>query len=99
MVKKAVSQMKTGKAPGPSGIVVEMIRAANDLGASMIRDLATAIIYDGKVPSDWEQSFIVCHYKGKGDALERGNYRGLKLTEQVMKILESIVDGLIRQLV
>ena len=96
MVKKAISQMKAGKAPGPSGIVVEMIR---DMGASMIRDLAVAIIRDGKVPSDWEQSFIVCLYKGKGDALERGNYRGLKLTEQVMKILERIVDGLIRQLV
>ena len=32
-------------------------------------------------------------------ALKRGNYRGLKLTEQVMKVLERIVDGLIRQLV
>ena len=48
---------------------------------------------------DWEQSFIVGLYKEKGDVLERGNYRGLKLTEQVMKILERIVDGLIRQLV
>ena len=99
MVKKAISQMKAGKAPGPSGIVVEMIQATGDMGASMIRDLAVAIIRDGKVPSDWEQSFIVCLYKGKGDALERDNYRGLKLTEQVMKILERIVDGLIRQLV
>ena len=90
--------MKTGKALGPSGIVVEMIQAAGDMGASMIRDLAVAIIHDGKIPSDWEQSFIVCLYKGKGDALERGNYCGLKLTEQVMKILERIVDGLIRQL-
>ena len=90
--------MKAGKAPGPSGIVVEMIRAAVDMGASMIRDLAAAIIPDGKVPFDLEQSFIVCLYKGKGDALERGNYRGLKLTEQVMKVLERIVDGLIRQL-
>ena len=51
MVKKAISQMKAGKAPGPSGIVVEMIRAAGDMGASMIRDLAVAIIRDGKVPS------------------------------------------------
>ena len=34
MVKKAISQMKAGKAPGPSGIVVEMIRAAGDMGAS-----------------------------------------------------------------
>ena len=31
--------------------------------------------------------------------MERGNYLGLKLTEQVMKVLERIVDGLIRQLV
>ena len=54
MVKKAISQMKAGKAPGPSGIVVEMIRAVGDMGASMIRDLAAAIIRDGKVPSDWE---------------------------------------------
>ena len=96
MVKNAISQMETGKAPGPSGIVVEMIRAAGDTGASMIRDLAAAIIRDSKVPSDW----VVCLYQGKGvwGALERGNYRGLKLTEQVMKVLERIVDGLIRQL-
>ena len=66
-VKKAISQMKAGKALGPSGIVVEMIRAAGDMGASMIRGLAVAIIHDGKVPSDWEQSFIVCLYKGKGE--------------------------------
>ena len=78
MIKKAISQMKAGKAPGPSGIVVEMIRTAGDMGA-MIRDLAVAIIRDGKVPLDWQQSFIVCLYKGKGDALERDNYRGLKL--------------------
>ena len=65
----------------------------------MICGLAAAIIPDGKVPSDWEQSFIVCLYKGKGDALERGNYRSLKLTEQIMKVKERSVDGLIRQLV
>ena len=61
--------MKAGKAPGPSGIVVEMVRAAGDMGASMILDLAAAFIYDGKIPSDWEQTFIVCLYKGKGDVL------------------------------
>ena len=65
----------------------------------MIRDLAAAIIRDGKVPFDWEQSFIVCLYKGKGDTLETGNYCSLKLTEQDMKSLERIVDGLIRQLI
>ena len=80
--------MKAGKAPGPSGIVVEMIRAAGDMG--MICDLAAAIIRTLRLGAEFH-----CLYKGKGDALERG----LKLTEQVMKILERIVDGLIRQVV
>ena len=58
MVKKAISKLKSSKAAGPSGIVVEVIKAAGDTGATMIRDLATAIIPDGKVPADWEQSFM-----------------------------------------
>ena len=49
MAKKAISQMKAGKAPGPSGIVVENIRAAGDTGACMILDLPAAIIGDGKI--------------------------------------------------
>ena len=56
-----------------------------------------AIILDEKVPADWEHSIIVCLYKGKGDALDRGNYRGLKLTTQAMKVIERIADSLIRQ--
>ena len=69
MVKKVISKMKLGKAAGPSGIVVEMTRAAFDTGVTMIRGLAIAIIRDGKVPADWEQSFIACLYKEKGDML------------------------------
>ena len=56
--------------------------------ATMMRDLIIAIIGDWKVPADWEQSFIVNLYKGKGDALDQGNYRGLKLKEQAMKVIE-----------
>ena len=98
MVKKAISQRKVGKAPDPSGVVVEMIRAAGDMGTSMIRDLTAAIICQCKVPSDCEQSFIISTWE-KGMHWEGGNYPGLKLTEQVMKALERFMDGLIRQLV
>ena len=35
---------------------MEMVRG--DTGAYMIRNLAIAINRDGKVPADWEQSFI-----------------------------------------
>ena len=53
MVKKAVSKIKYSKAAGPSRVVVDMIRAAGDTGATMIFDLAIAIIQDGKVQADW----------------------------------------------
>ena len=39
MVKKVISKMKFSTAVGPSGVVVEMIRAAVDTGATMILDL------------------------------------------------------------
>ena len=50
MVKNVIS--------GQSEVVVEMVRAAGDIGANMIRNLAIANIRDGKVCADWEQSFI-----------------------------------------
>ena len=89
--------MKSGKVTGPSEVVLEMTSAAGDTGATMILDLAIAIIRDGKAPADWEQSFNVCLYMGKGDALDRGNYRGLKLTD-ITKGVERIADSLIRQM-
>ena len=66
----------------------------------MIHNFATAIISGDKVPLDWEKSFIVRLYKNNGDALDKGNYCDLKVTEQAKTILERIVDGLIiRQVV
>ena len=53
----------------------------------------------GVIPADWEQSIILSLFKGKGEALDRGNYRGLKLTDQVMKLLERVFDSKIRQMV
>ena len=49
MVNKAISKRKSGKAAGPSGIEVEMNKAAGDTGVTMISDLATAITRNGKV--------------------------------------------------
>ena len=35
--------------------------------------------------------------KGKGNSLEIGNYRGLKLTDQILKIADITIKKLIRQ--
>ena len=59
--------------------------------------MTSPFIRDEKVRADWEQSFIVYLYKGKGDML--CNYTGQTLTEQAMKVIERIADSLIRQVV
>ena len=52
MVMKALSNMKSGKAAGSSGIVVEMIKAAGEHSWIMICDLSNTIIRDGIVRND-----------------------------------------------
>ena len=96
MISKAIAKMKTGKAAGPSGIVIEMIRSAGKEIIKSITNLADRIIKEGCIPSDWNLSYIVSLCKGKGDALSRHSYRGLKLLDQVMKIIERVLDSVIR---
>ena len=96
MVSKAVAKMKPGKAAGPSGIIAEMLKAGNEQCFQLLADLANCIISENKIPEDWEESFLISLYKGKGDALERGNYRGLKLLEQTLKVVERIIENFIR---
>ena len=97
MVRKAINKMSLGKAVGPSGIVAEMLKATGSSGATMIQDLIEDIIFENRIPSEWQERHIVSVYKGKGDALNRSNYKGLKLIDQVMKVLERVVEGFIRQ--
>ena len=51
------------------------------------------------MPSEWDKSFIISLFKGKGEASDRSNYRGLKLTEHVLKVLKPIIKVFIRKVV
>ena len=63
MVRKAINKMSLGKAAGSSGIVAEVRKAAGSSGASMIRDLIEDIIFENRIPSEWQESHIVSVYK------------------------------------
>ena len=75
----------------------EMVKAAGEAGVDMITDLVNKIIIEEVIPTVWELGFIVNCYKGKEDALERRNYRRLKLIDHIRKISERVVEKLIRQ--
>ena len=91
MVIKALTKMKKGKAAGPSGLNVEMILVGGNDIILVITHLVNCVVAYGKIPSYWSLSYIISCYKGKGDALLRGNYKGLKLLDQVMKVMEHIL--------
>ena len=107
--------MKIGKASGPSGVVTEMLKASSDVCSELIADLTNSIIHNNMMPSEWDDSFIISLFKGKGEALDRGNYCGLKLTEHILidrgnycglkltehilKVVERIIEVIIRDIV
>jgi len=95
-VKSAIARTKSNKAAGPSGVVAEMLKASGDAGILWVTDLCNKIVQEGKVPSDWRKSWMVKVYKGKGDALECGSYRGIKLLDHVMKVLERVIEKRVR---
>ena len=57
-------------------------------------------VLDGKgIPDEWKTSVVVPIFKGKGDVMNCGSYRGVKLLEHSMKIIERVLQRRIRALV
>ena len=98
-VRVALAKTKVGKAAGPTGLVSEMLTASGETGVSWLTDLFNAIVKEGSIPADWKKSWMVSVYKGKGDALDCGSYRGIKLLDQAMKVFERVIERKMRNLV
>ena len=69
--------MRNNKAPGPSVITAEMIKALDEVGVDWLHTILNEFLRDERIPGDLKESKIVTIYKQKGDALECGNYRGI----------------------
>src|SRR5208282_6132342 len=90
---------KVGKAAGPTGLVSEMLTASGETGISWLTDVFNAIVKEGRIPADWKKSWMISVYKDKGDVLECGSYRGIKLLDQAMKIFEREMERKMRNLI
>ena len=74
-----------------------MIQAAGDIGTRWIFYLCNGIMKEGCIPENWKSSVVLPIYKGKGDSMECGSYRRIKLLEHAMKVVERIFEHRIRQ--
>ena len=98
-VREAIRKMKQGKAAGLSEVTTEMIVAGGRIAEEVILQLCQRVL-DGKGISDeWKTSVVVPILKGKGDVMNCGSYRGVRLLEHGMKIIETVLEKRIRALV
>ena len=48
-------------------------------------------------PEDWYKSWLTTVYNGKGDVMECGSHRGIKLLEYAINILERVLEARLRK--
>ena len=98
-VKDAIKHMKLGRAAGVSDVAVEHIAASGVVGVEVITEICNRVLDGVCIPDDWRYSVLVPLYKGKGDVRDCGAYRGVKLLEHGMKVLERVFERRLRAVV
>ena len=98
-VREAIRKMKQGKAARQSEITTEMIVAGGKIAEEGMLQLSQRVL-DGKgIPDEWKTSVVVPIFKGKGDVMNCGLYRRVKLLEYGIKVIERVLKRRIRTLV
>ena len=98
-IVEAMQRMKSGKAIGPSEVSVEMIVASGEIGVKVMMELCHRVMDSRGMPDEWKTNVIVPIFKGKGDVMSCGSYRGVKLLEHAMKIVEWVLERRMQTLV
>ena len=98
-VRSALASMKTGKAPGPSGISTELMKGAEDTVVAELTPIFQKVFETKTVPSCWQKSLTIPLYKQKGDSLNCGSYRGIRLLEHGLKLFEKIIERRLKRLI
>ena len=75
-MRKAISLLKTGKAPGPDENPAEAIKADMETSIEMLYDQIGKIWETDEIPIGWKEGYLVKIPK-KGDLQECKNYRGI----------------------
>ena len=81
-VRKQLSSLHTGKAPGPDGITPMVLAKAADSLALPLQLLFQRSLDSGSVPDDWREAIVTPIYK-KGSRSLASNYRPVSLTDSL----------------
>ena len=89
----AISSVKNGKAPGPDGIQVEVLKTLEvDRALTLLLNLLNCIYKTGVIPKDWLKSTFVAIPK-KANCKYCKDYRTISLMSHVLKLFLKIVHS------
>ena len=88
----AIKVMKLRKAAGPSEVCTEMISASGEVGISVMVEFCQCVVDGKEMPDKWQTSVLVPIFKRKRDVRNCNTYRGIKLLEHTMKIVEKVLE-------
>ena len=91
-IVEAMQSMKSGKATGTSEVSEEMIVASVEIGVKVMMELCQRVLDGRGMPDEWKTSVIVPIFEGKDDVMSCGSYKGVKLLEHAMKIIERVPE-------
>lgn len=94
-VRKAVRELKNGKAAGKDGIPAELLKVGSDRLNEKIHQVIEMIWEGEEMPSSWLDGLICPIYK-KGHRLDCANYRGITLLNTAYKVISRILFSRLR---
>ena len=90
-LQRTLMRFKTGKAPGRSGLTVELFRAGGLPMLHHFLPLMVKSVLTVHEPLCWKGGRLFALYKGKGDPSDPNSFRSIFLSELAAKMLHAMV--------
>ena len=88
----ALSKAKSNKAPGPDGIVSELLQLLDADGEIRLLSLYNEAWRTGVIPKSWNHATVVSIFKGKGDDSDPSSYRPISLLNVTYKVFAAMIQ-------
>ena len=98
-METAFRNIKNRKATGPDNLPVEVWKSLGRTGVNFLKEALYNITDEEKIPDIWRKSILIPIYKNKGDIMNCGNDRGIKLICHCMKLYERMHENRLRNIV